>query len=495
MILNVFRLLKNLLLLSLVIYSLILLVGCKEEAPPPSFLEDAFKQSENPAASLPKVEKNLPPLSQKSIRVLPEQIKFGEIAAKEHSYQKIGVFNEGQEALAITEMNILGNETAFEITTGTCRAQLMLKPGESCEVTIGIRAEKAGGFIAEWQVSFDKIPMKTVPLSVTINPAPLPPISPLVKHILKERRTRAKQLVILQQGEAVDTMPPQAGEIQDHYPEGLFESSHSTLAVDRSRILTADRYIPAILENTINSELSEGRIIAVVERNVFGSDNRNVLIPASSRVIGNYTSLKRQGDTRLMVLWHRIIRPDGVSLKVHAQGSDMMGRLGLIGNVDSRFFHKYGSSLLTSIISILPEYYLGESQTNVISNTDIASTTTGKTRAVEQFSKDMSFLARRMIEENLRLEPVITVPQGTKLLITPQEDLYFTKASPNPMSVLPVLGQGQVMSHPPAIMPTSSHKAALLPAVTPQTSSQELSAVRQMAPRQREESLIKLYQE
>jgi type IV secretion system protein VirB10 len=118
----------------------------------------------------------------------------------------------------------------------------------------------------------------------------------------------------------------------------------STLPVDRYRVITADRYIGAVLENSVNSQIP-GRIIAIVERNIYGADGRLALLPKGTRIICSYQSLAKVGDTRLNVGCSRAIRPDGASVMLtDAQGADQMARTGLVGDVDIRMWERYGSA-------------------------------------------------------------------------------------------------------------------------------------------------------
>ncbi|GAA4014051.1 type IV secretion system protein VirB10 [Sphingomonas swuensis] len=107
--------------------------------------------------------------------------------------------------------------------------------------------------------------------------------------------------------------------------------------------------IPAVLETAINSDLP-GFVRAVVSQDVRSFDGSRVLIPRSSRLIGQYKSGLASGQTRAYVLWSRLIRPDGVSVAIASPGTDEAGQSGLAGEVDSHFFKRFGSALLLSVV-------------------------------------------------------------------------------------------------------------------------------------------------
>jgi type IV secretion system protein VirB10 len=107
--------------------------------------------------------------------------------------------------------------------------------------------------------------------------------------------------------------------------------------------------IPAVLETAINSDLP-GYVRAVVSQDVRSFDGSQVLIPRSSRLIGQYKSGLAAGQTRAYILWSRLIRPDGVSVAIASPGTDEAGQSGLAGEVDGHFFKRFGSALLLSVV-------------------------------------------------------------------------------------------------------------------------------------------------
>ena len=107
--------------------------------------------------------------------------------------------------------------------------------------------------------------------------------------------------------------------------------------------------IPAVLETAINSDLP-GFVRAVVSSDIRSFDGSRVLVPRSSRLIGQYKSGVSGGQTRAYVMWTRLIRPDGVSVALASPAVDAMGQTGLTGSVDSHFMKRFGSALLLSVV-------------------------------------------------------------------------------------------------------------------------------------------------
>jgi type IV secretion system protein VirB10 len=107
--------------------------------------------------------------------------------------------------------------------------------------------------------------------------------------------------------------------------------------------------IPAVLETAINSDLP-GFVRAVVSSDIRSFDGSRVLVPRSSRLIGQYKSGVAGGQTRAYVMWTRLIRPDGVSVALASPAVDETGQTGLTGKVDSHFMKRFGSALLLSVV-------------------------------------------------------------------------------------------------------------------------------------------------
>jgi len=107
--------------------------------------------------------------------------------------------------------------------------------------------------------------------------------------------------------------------------------------------------IPAVLETAINSDLP-GYVRAVVSGDIRSFDGSRVLVPRSSRLIGQYKSGVSGGQTRAYVMWTRLIRPDGVSVQLASPAVDESGQTGLTGSVDNHFMKRFGSALLLSVV-------------------------------------------------------------------------------------------------------------------------------------------------
>jgi len=107
--------------------------------------------------------------------------------------------------------------------------------------------------------------------------------------------------------------------------------------------------IRADLLTAIQSDLP-GNVSAIVREDVWSFDGRRVLIPAGTKLIGDYRSGITRGQTRIFVVWTRLLREDGVSVQLGSIGTDDLGRAGKAGFVDQHYVERFGASILLSVV-------------------------------------------------------------------------------------------------------------------------------------------------
>jgi type IV secretion system protein VirB10 len=199
--------------------------------------------------------------------------------------------------------------------------------------------------------------------------------------------------------------------------EPLLPQDKSTLPVDRSRILTTDMRINAILEDNINSQIP-GRVIAIVDRDVLSPNGQYILLPAYTKIICGYEGLDQTGETRLPIACTRALRPDGTSIVLtQAIASDQMGRTGLIGEVDTRTFERYGAAFIVSGISALAQSGVNQNQAPWLNNT------------ANILSNNLGQVTAEVIKQNIDLRPIISIKAGSRIQIIPQTDIVLRKPS------------------------------------------------------------------
>jgi len=194
--------------------------------------------------------------------------------------------------------------------------------------------------------------------------------------------------------------------------------------VDMTRVITADRNLRCILIEEISSEL-EGKITCIVEENVYGSHGRLVLIPAGSKAIGYYKPLSKTGDSRLFSGWNRIITPAGININLSgddthdgARLADAMGRSGMTGEVDNKYFEKYGLAFMVATL-------------NSLAASQIVASDANQQIVIQNYGRELSQLSNAILNENINIKPVVRIPAGSRILISPLVDIWFQPPAEN----------------------------------------------------------------
>jgi type IV secretion system protein VirB10 len=126
-------------------------------------------------------------------------------------------------------------------------------------------------------------------------------------------------------------------------------SVRSTRLSDPANTIAQGTLIPAVLETAIQSDLS-GYARAVVSQDIRSFDGSQILVPRSSRLIGEYKGNLAAGQKRIYLMWTRLIRPDGVSIALASPAVDAAGQSGIGGRVNDHFFQRLSSGVLMSLV-------------------------------------------------------------------------------------------------------------------------------------------------
>ncbi|CAN7608470.1 type IV secretion system protein VirB10 [Pararhizobium sp. LjRoot235] len=191
--------------------------------------------------------------------------------------------------------------------------------------------------------------------------------------------------------------------------------------------------IPGLLETAINSDLP-GQIRAIVSRDVYSFDGRRVLIPTGTRLIGEYQSEVTRGQKRVFVIWTRLLRDDGVSVRLNSIGTDSLGRSGLTGLVDNKWRERFGSAILLSIVGAGSSYLTGYGSGQFSSRGDGETDSDRAAElARETIAQTFSDMANQALAENLKIPPTISVHQGERIFVYVRQDLDFSAMYPDPV--------------------------------------------------------------
>jgi type IV secretion system protein VirB10 len=120
---------------------------------------------------------------------------------------------------------------------------------------------------------------------------------------------------------------------------------------NRAMLVPQGALIPAAIETPVDSSVG-GAVRAITTGDTRGFDGTRVLIPRGSHLIGEIKPGTRADQTRVTIVWTRMIRPDGVAIKLAAPGADLQGGAGVTGKVDNHVLARMGSAAFQTALTV-----------------------------------------------------------------------------------------------------------------------------------------------
>lgn len=181
-------------------------------------------------------------------------------------------------------------------------------------------------------------------------------------------------------------------------------------------ILQAGSVISAALVTGIRSDLP-GMVTAQVTENIYDSPTgRYLLIPQGTKLVGQYDSQVAFAQSRVQLVWNRLIMPDGESIVLERQpGADTQGYSGIEDEVDNHWGTLFKAALLSTILSVGSE--AGTSSSNSQNNLAQAI----RSGASNSFSQT----GQQIVERNLKVQPSLTIRPGFPVRVIVNCDLVL----------------------------------------------------------------------
>ncbi len=178
--------------------------------------------------------------------------------------------------------------------------------------------------------------------------------------------------------------------------------------------LQAGSIIAASLVTGLNSDLP-GLVTAQVTENVYDSvSGQSLLIPQGSRLIGRYDSDIAFGQSRALVVWQRIILPDGSSIRIdNVPATDAQGYAGLADRVDRHGWQLLKGVVLSTLLGVGSELSFGSSESDLVRALR-ESAQQGGARAGDQ-----------LVSRNLGIPPSLRVRPGWPLRVVVHRDIVL----------------------------------------------------------------------
>lgn len=195
---------------------------------------------------------------------------------------------------------------------------------------------------------------------------------------------------------------------------GGIYNAHALQTAASPHQVMAGSVIAASLITGLNSDLP-GMVIAQVTEPVYDTvTGRTMLIPQGSRLIGSYDSVVAFGQSRALLVWQRIILPDGSSIQIdNLPATDAAGYAGLSDKVDFHTWRLLKGVALSTLLGVGTELSFGNDESDLV-------------RAIRQSTQQSAAQAgQQIVTKNLNIQPTITVRPGWPLRIVVHKDIVL----------------------------------------------------------------------
>ncbi len=179
-------------------------------------------------------------------------------------------------------------------------------------------------------------------------------------------------------------------------------------------VVQAGTLISGALLTGIQSELP-GQITGQVTENVYDSPTgRYLLIPQGAKLIGIYDSQVTFGQSRVLLVWTRLMMPNGRSIVLERQpGTDPQGYSGLEDDVDNHWGQLFKAALLSTLLSVGSEAGTTGQQNDLI-------------QAIRQgASNSFSQTGQQIVGRQLNIQPTLTIRPGFPVRVFVNQDLVL----------------------------------------------------------------------
>ncbi|MER9615544.1 TrbI/VirB10 family protein [Mesorhizobium sp. M0207] len=195
--------------------------------------------------------------------------------------------------------------------------------------------------------------------------------------------------------------------------QGTVSPDRVTAPVSKN-VLQAGAVIAAALITGIRSDLP-GQITAQVTENVYDSPTGHILlVPQGTRLIGQYDNGVGFGQRRVLLVWTRLIFPDGRSIVLEREpGADAEGYAGVEDGVDYHWGELFKAAALSTVLSIGAQAGSSGQESDIM-------------RALRQGASDsISQTGQQIVQRQLNIAPTLTIRPGFPVRVIVTRDLVL----------------------------------------------------------------------
>jgi len=193
-------------------------------------------------------------------------------------------------------------------------------------------------------------------------------------------------------------------------------------AAGKPYLLFEGTILETVLINRLDGQFA-GPVECLLSTDVYSNDRQHLLIPAGSKLLGETKKVDTFGQTRLAVVFHRVLMPDGYSVSLDQfKGLNQIGDTGLRDQVNNHYLRIFGVSLAIGALGAIGE--AGTSGSLTASNADLMR---------QGFAQSTAQSSAQILEKFLNIMPTVTIREGHRVKVYLSGDLALPDYSNHKM--------------------------------------------------------------
>jgi type IV secretion system protein TrbI len=183
-------------------------------------------------------------------------------------------------------------------------------------------------------------------------------------------------------------------------------------AAGKPYLLFEGTILETVLINRLDGSFA-GLVECLLSTDVYSNDRQHLLIPAGSKLLGETKKVDTFGQSRLAVVFHRVIMPDGYSVNLDQfKGLNQVGDTGLRDQVNNHYARIFGVSLAIGVLGAIGE--AGTAGGLNASNADLMR---------QGFAQSTAQSSAQILDKFLNVMPTVTIREGHRVKVYLSGDL------------------------------------------------------------------------
>jgi type IV secretory pathway VirB10-like protein len=185
-------------------------------------------------------------------------------------------------------------------------------------------------------------------------------------------------------------------------------------AAGKTYILFEGTILETVLINRLDGGFA-GPVECLLSTDVYSNDRQHLLIPAGAKLLGEAKRVDTFGQTRLAVVFHRVLMPDGYSVSLDQfKGLNQIGDTGLRDQVNNHYLRIFGVSLAVGALGAIAE--TGTAGSLTASSADLMR---------QGFAQSTAQSSAQILEKFLNIMPTLTIREGHRVKVYLAGDLVL----------------------------------------------------------------------